>query len=265
MVSEFFWMVEPSLPFLDVGVPSGPIRSGGFLRCFPFGEFGLPVRALGFDFLFQRVDFTTDGLDRFGLLVAVDPRFRFVGVIEKGEQPEVFFMADGVELMRVALGALERESNGRFSEGVDAVENAFEAELLDDDGAFFVDHAVAHESAGDELVLGAVGDEIAGELFDQKLVIGHVGVERIDDPVAIDPLFARLVLFETIGVSVARDIEPLAGPFFAEGRSAHEFVDQSVNTRLGLGAVSFDEGFDFLRAGRESNEIEMDAPNKRVG
>ena len=78
-------------------------------------------------------------------------------------------------------------------------------------------------------------------------------------------MFARFVLFETIGVSVARDIEPLAGPFFAEGRSAHEFVDKVVDGGLGLSSIGFDEGFNFLRAGRKSNEIEMDAPNKRVG
>ena len=74
------------------------------------------------------------------------------------------------------------------------------------------------EAGGDPLVLGGVGEHVAGDLLDGELVEGHVAVERVDDPVAVFPDFAAIVLFVAVGIGVARQIQPRAGPALAEVR-----------------------------------------------
>ena len=62
----------------------------------------------------------------------------------------------------------------------------------------------------------AFGQQVAGDLLDEELVVGHVVVEGVDDPIAIHPHEPRLVLFEAVGVGVAGRVEPEAAPAFAE-------------------------------------------------
>ena len=110
-----------------------------------------------------------------------------------------------------------------FADGVHAVEHRLHAELLGIDAAFLVDHRVAQKAGGDDLVLRGVGQQVAGELLDDELVVGQVAVEGVDDPVAVEPDEARLVLLEAVGVGVARGVEPVAAPALAVVRRLKVF------------------------------------------
>ena len=77
-------------------------------------------------------------------------------VVEEGEQPVVVVVRDRIVLVRVALGALDRQAEHALADGVHAVEHRLHAELLGVDAAFFVDHRVAQEAGGDALVLRRV-------------------------------------------------------------------------------------------------------------
>ena len=70
---------------------------------------------------------------------------------------------------------------------MDAINHGVEAVLQRIDAAFLVDHRVAVESGGDDLIGGGVGKEVPGELLDGELIERHVGVERIDHPIAPRP------------------------------------------------------------------------------
>ncbi len=62
---------------------------------------------------------------------------------------------------------------------------------------------------------------IGGDLGDDEFIVGAIGVEAVDDPIAVsEAAFVIAILFKDIafGVRVAGDIEPVAAPTFAEAR-----------------------------------------------
>jgi len=138
-------------------------------------------------------------------------------------------------------------------------------ELFGDDGAFFVDHAVAHEAAGDEIILGAVREEVTGELFGEKLIVGQVAVEGIDDPIAIDPLVARFVFFETVGVGVAGNVEPVAAPFLAVGGTGQQVVDERVDGGGRIAGVGGEEGANLGGGWWQADDVQENPAHERPG
>ena len=107
------------------------------------------VLQLGLDL----VDLAED-LGPLHLLVGrVDRDVRLVGVVQEGEHPVILFLRERVELVAVALGALDRQPEDALADRVHAVEHRLHAELLGIDAPFLVDHRVAQEAGGHELVL----------------------------------------------------------------------------------------------------------------
>ena len=65
---------------------------------------------------------------------------------------------------------------------------------------------------GDDLILCVVGQQVAGNLFDDELIIGLVLIERIDDPVTVEPDLAGFALLEqNRGVRPARSAPDRTG------------------------------------------------------
>ena len=83
----------------------------------------------------------------------VDRPAAFVVVVQEGEQPVVVLLRDRIELVVVALGALDGQAEDALADGVHAIEHRLHAELLGIDAAFLVDHRVAQEAGRDDLVL----------------------------------------------------------------------------------------------------------------
>jgi len=75
---------------------------------------------------------------------------RFVRVVEERHQRVKLRVRDGVELVRVALGAAGREAEPRRARGGDPVHHRVEAELQWVNAALFVEHRVAVEAGGDD-------------------------------------------------------------------------------------------------------------------
>ena len=88
-----------------------------------------------------------------------------------------------------------------------------------DDGAAFVGRDIAAlEAGGDDLFERRFWQEVAGELLGDEIVEPLVSVEGIDDPVAVRPHFAVVVEMHSVGIAVARRIEPVARAMFAVAR-----------------------------------------------
>ena len=67
----------------------------------------------------------------------------------------------------------------------------------------------------------------ARELQDDEAVVRHVGVERLDHPVAIAPGVAdRAIAFQAAGLAVAHQVEPVPAPALAVARIVEQPVDQ---------------------------------------
>ena len=207
---------------------------------------GLPALQQGLFLFFQIVELPQ-------LLGGIDPRLGFVGVVQEGEQPVVLGVGDRVELVGMTLGALDGQPEHRLANAVEAIEHLRHAELLGHDGPFFVDHAVAEEAGGDQLILRGMGQEVAGDLLDQELVVGHVGVVSPHDPIAPDPLLAGQVFLVAVGVGVTGGVEPVPGPFFTIALARQQLLQG------GSKPIPLEFG-QLFGAGRKTNHIEVETP-----
>ena len=209
----------------DQGLPGGlPLQE----LLLPGRHFLLPPRPLPPQSLLGVADAAVDLGNLPLLLGRIDPRLRFIGVIEKREQPVVFFLSQRVEFVRMALGALRRQAQHGPPETIDAVEHLHHAELLGDDRPLLVDHAIAEESRGDDLLRSRPGQQVSRQLFDQEPIVRHVAVQRVDHPVAPHPLFPRHVLLVSVGVGIACGIEPVPRPLLSESFA----LQQAFHRRL---------------------------------
>ena len=64
-----------------------------------------------------------------------------------------------------------------LADGVHAVVHGFHAELLRVDSTLFIDHGIAQETRGHNLVLRGVRQQVAGNLIDDELVVRQVVIE----------------------------------------------------------------------------------------
>src|SRR5262249_43512016 len=133
-------------------------------------------------------------------------------VVEQGEDAVVLLLRDRVELVVVALAAVEREPEPDGAGGRDPVVDGVPAELQRVGPALLVQHRVAMEAGRDFLVQVRPGQHVAGELLDCELVERLVVIQGADDPVAVEPHGPRAVLFVAVRVRVPGQVEPSAGP-----------------------------------------------------
>ena len=167
--------------------------------------------------------------------------------------------------MIVAAGTAEREPQHGAAEGVDAVG---EIEMLEI-GVGRVAVALADgEEAGGGDEIGVVtggsltGQDVAGDLSSEKGVVGHVGIEGPDHPVAVAAGFPDGVVGAVAGrVGIAGDVEPVPSPAFAVGTRSEEPVDDALP---GIGRRVSEEGVELLGRRGEAGEVERDAPQERA-
>ena len=107
----------------------------------------------------------------------------------------------------------------------------------------------------------ASGQQVAGELLDQELVVGHVAVERVDHPVAPRPLLARQVLLVAVACRRSGRRRASAGPLLAVVRRREQPIDQLARTRR---RRVRDERIDFLRRRRQADQVERKAGGRSV-
>ena len=91
------------------------------------------------------------------LLGRINHNVRLVGIIEEGEHLVIFFLSQGVVLVAVALGALDRQAENSLADAVHPVKHGLHAELLGVDPSFLIDHRVPQKPGRDDLVLVAPG------------------------------------------------------------------------------------------------------------
>ena len=186
---------------------------------------------------------------------------RLVGVVEQRHHREVIGMEHRIVLMRMALGAVQGEAHPGGSRGADAVDHGVEAVFVRIGAAFFVEHRVAVEARGDEVVGRGAGQQVAGELPDAELVVGQVRVEGLHDPIAVGPDGAGTVLLEAVGVGVAGEVEPATGPAFTVAGRGEQAVDEFL---VSVGGLVVDEGIGFFGRRRHAGEIERHAAHEGV-
>ena len=173
---------------------------------------------------------------------------------------EVVLLQEGVIFVIMATGALEAESEKHVGGGIgdfceDEVPLAAGITIV-----VFVD-PVSEESSGHECC-GIFGKEfVSGELFLEKAVVGLVLVERLDHVVAVAPgIGAVEICAVAVGVGIANEIKPDAGPALAVGGALEELIDELFPC---VGTVVAEEGFDLLGSWGEAGDFERESSEKR--
>ena len=169
-------------------------------------------------------------------------------------------MEDRIKLVRVTLGAGCSQPQPGCAGCAHPIDHREVAELERIDAPLLVEHRVAVEAGGDDVVGGGPGQQVAGDLTDGELVERHVGVQAADHPVAIRPDLTVAVLLIPVGVGVPGQVEPPPRPPFAIPRAGNESLDEFF-IRVGRGIR--EECVQVCRRWRQPDEIEMDATAER--
>ena len=154
---------------------------------------------------------------------------------ETGERV-VVALRDGIELVVVATGAGDGHAEEGLGHHVEAVVHAVALVLANVHGGMDFLAKKPEAGAEDGFVTPGGGvearlrHEVAGELFDDELIVRHVGVEGADDVVAVvvgvgddglELVAARL--------GVADEVEPVAGPALTEGGRGEERINDALD------------------------------------
>ena len=190
-----------------------------------------------------------------GKLGGLDRAVAMLDAREDGLDGVEVDLGDGIELVVVAFGAAEGEAEEGGAGGIHHVGEFIGAlhEL-----EVFVLAFDAVPRAGDDEAGGDVSAAgVASDLLEHEAVVGFVGVEGVDDVVAVAPGVGALVIgFEAGAVGEADDIEPVAGPLFAVVGGVQELIDAVfIGERVGIGFESADVG----EGGSEAGDGEVEA------
>src|SRR5579859_3194378 len=85
-----------------------------------------------------------------------------LNVVKKSEKPVVVLLSERIEFMIVALSAAQGETHPNRSRRIGAIDQRIPAILFVVHAAFLIEHGVAVESSGDQLVSGRIGQHVAG-------------------------------------------------------------------------------------------------------
>src|SRR5208282_3986834 len=100
----------------------------------------------------------------------------FVDVIEEGGEAVVIALRNGIEFVVMTPGAFKGQSQAGGTESIDPVGDVFGAPFLLDAAAFVGLAMQPVEGRGQTLTAGGMRQKVAGQLFDQKFVVGKVAV-----------------------------------------------------------------------------------------
>ena len=190
------------------------------------------------------------------------------GVIEEGGELVKLLFGERVELVVVADSAAGRQPHPDGTGRLGAVAGVEHVVLLRNRAALVGRHVAAVEATGDLIVeefgrrrVGAVLDQVAGELQDRERIEGEVAVEGVDHPLPVGPHLAIVVEVDPVRVGVAGVVEPVTAAVLAPFLSCQQRVDESlVGVCRGIGHEGFhDRGF-----GRQAGEIEGHAAGQRA-
>ena len=150
---------------------------------------------------------------------------RAVDVVEEREELVIILGADRVVLVVVAAGTAGGQAQEDGSVGIDLVDDVADIDFLFDRAPLAGRDVAAVEAGGDHLVGRRIGQQVAGELFDDEPVERLVGVEGVDDPVAIGPGLAIVVEVQAVGVAIAGGVEPESRHVLAIAGRVEQAVD----------------------------------------
>jgi len=176
-----------------------------------------------------------------------------LGVVEEGVEAVVIADGDGIVFVRVALRTADGEAHPHASGGVDAIDEVLVARFFFIDAGLGVQRGVTVKTGARRHI-----GKVSGDLGDGELVIRHVVIEGLDDPVTVAVgVGAEAVSEEAVRVGIAGHVEPVAAPALAKAGIGEELIDES--------GVFFASKVSAVRWRRQANEIEIEPADEGAG
>ena len=134
-------------------------------------------------------------------------------------------LGDRIVFVIVTAAAVESQGHPDAAGRFHSIDHRLHKPFLLNETALSVQAMITVEATRHDLIRCGIGQHVARELFDGKLVEREVAVEGIDHPVAPRPHLPGTIGLETIAVGEARIVQPGHGhPLAVAGRS-----EQSVD------------------------------------
>ena len=184
---------------------------------------------------------------------------------EDGGQLVIISGGDGIELVIVAAGASDRQTQESLRGHVDLIVDhviALQRKILLGESLF----AERQEAGGDDAAIAHAGvrvgrENVAGQLLAHELVVRHVVIEGLHDVVAIAPGVGIAVVFVAAGgIGITHDVEPVPPPALAVTGRSQQAVDHLLKS---LGRFVGEEILQLLFGGRKAGQIESGAAEQR--
>ena len=245
-------VIQPHVPdrlFMGFRVEAAYRCGGRFVQPF-FGrrdqraEAFLPRRLLGRGELQERRG-----------VVAVAVHRRIGSAVEERIEGVKILHRDRVVLVVVTNGAAARQPQPGLHRRARPVDGVAIQELLVDRPPFAGRHVAAIETGGDQLGLGRLGQQVAGQLIDREVTERLVAIERTDHPVAIGPDLANIVEVQPVRVAVPRHIQPMPSHLLAIVLRLEEPIDHLF---VGVGGGIRQKRVDLVERWRQSGQREGD-------
>ena len=176
-----------------------------------------------------------------GGVVGIKIHVRAVDPGEHGLKRVVVLLADGIELVIMALSAL----HGEAAEAADGVLHHVIAVQVSRDLAIqlrlrhlcvpdVVPRPRRDESERRDAIRGARIERISGDLLFDEATVRFVVVEGTDDVVSVRPgIHARLVFVIAVCLAVMHEVQPVARPALAVARGGEELIDELLVAFIG--------------------------------
>jgi hypothetical protein len=186
---------------------------------------------------------------------------------EHAHEPVIVLLRDGVELVVVAARAGHRQPEQPARDRVDALVPVVGREAPDHVGRqpliLVVDGRGAEVPERPQVVAARVRHQIRRDLQLDEARVGHVGVDRLDDPVAVAPREGiRLVgrLGGRVVLAVAGDVHPVPPPALAiVGRGEQPVDERLEGARRAIGG----EGPHLVVGRLEAEQVDVRALGER--
>jgi hypothetical protein len=136
-------------------------------------------------------------------------------------------MQKGIIGMRMALNTCHRRALPYLPRCPHAVNNCGDAKFFILRSSLVIIHRIAVKGGCNKLVIRRVWKQVAGQLFDGKLIERHVAVKSPDYPIAVTPNGSARIAFIPFGIGIPGHIEPPRSPLFAKVRRGEQMINHA--------------------------------------
>ena len=177
----------------------------------------------------------------------------FRDAVEICEELIELTLRNRIVLMIMTTRTADGEAKKSGRRGIHTIDHIFGQVFIRNDSRFGIATVITIESGGQPLLHRGIRQQITGKLFDNKLVIGLIAVEGLDNPIAPAPHLPFAIALIAAGIGIARHIQPAERHSLTIARA----VEQTIyDIFIGCWRLVTPEGVDLIWRRWQAGQIE---------